>query len=145
MSRARSACVFALVVVAACSGSSTGSGGGDADGGGGGTSGGVSSTKLKTCPSSALASCSQDEIDAYYNCQLDKCDAGYQKCFGPGYRDADFGGPCGTLIACTQKCDCGDTACQKACGTASTECASCTRDSIAPCIQASCGVPDCAK
>jgi hypothetical protein len=144
MSRARlracSASILALVVVTACSGSSTGSGDGD-----GGTSGGVSSTKLKTCPSSALARCSQDEIDAYYNCQLDKCDAAYQTCFGAGYRDANFGGPCGTFIACTQKCDCGDAACQKACGAPPADCSSCTRDSIAPCIQASCGVPDCAK
>ncbi len=131
----------------ACSNSDDGSSSG---GNNNGTSGGTSGTSgtsggngsFKNCGITSGTSCTEAELKPYNDCVLDKCDTGYKKCYGDGYRNGSFGGPCGTWMACVQKCDCNDTSCILGCKL-DDACSACV-DETSSCGD-SCTEPECAK
>lgn len=57
--------------------------------------------------------CSMAAQDVYVNCLLDKCGSEIE---------AAKAGPCAEFYGCTVACDCGDTACEQACGVPTTDC-----------------------
>jgi hypothetical protein len=96
------------------------------------------------CPPSSTSTCKQADLDTYSNCIIGKCDSAYRTCLGDGYKTGTFGGACGTYVACTQKCNCGDTACTTACGQPPAECTSCLTGTLAACVTGSgCSTPAC--
>lgn len=139
------ASTFALVV--ACSSnddaaSTSSSGGGGASSSSSSSSGGGSSGGFKSCPDSSQASCTEAELEPYNRCLLDECEAGFKKCYGDGFMSGNFGGPCGTFMACVQKCGCGDTECFATC-TPDDACQSCVQET-GTCGE-SCTEPACAS
>jgi hypothetical protein len=146
------AALLSSLVLVACGGSSTkgaggtsgGSGGKSGQGGKSGSAGGTSGGVPKTlaCMSStatAGSACTQAELDAYATCVITGCDATFQACYGPGFKSGQYSGPCGTHEDCLSKCDCNDTACRTACGTAPTECTTCQLGLVScvlPCVPA---------
>lgn len=110
------------------------------------SSSGGTGSGFKQCPTPGqnTSSCTQAEIDAYDNCPINNCDAELQECFGSGYKTGSFGGACGTYVSCSQKCACGDTACQQACGLPDQNCQTCLQK-YSSCYQAKCPEPACMK
>jgi hypothetical protein len=93
---------------------------------------------------SAPGPCDQDETNQYGQCVADRCDAEYQACFGPTYRNGTFGGPCGTYYTCLAKCGCNDNACRQACGIAPYACQVCLASRLTTCANNSgCKRPSC--
>jgi hypothetical protein len=70
-----------------------------------------------------------------------KCEPTFKECYGDGYLQGSFTGPCGTLVSCTQKCNCTDQACISKC-TPDQACVDCTKK-LATCAR-ECTVPACA-
>lgn len=140
------ASVLALVV--ACSSGTSSSTGGDGGASGNGTtsggtssgasgttSGGTASKGPKICTAAISSACSDAERQAYAQCYYNACNTQLTQCYGPGYRDGTFSGPCGGYITCTNACDCGDTACRRNCVPPTTECQACLHgfDSCSTC------------
>jgi hypothetical protein len=95
-----------------------------------------------TCPSSSQ--CSQSEIQQYGTCIENACDSAYTTCFGSGYKNAMFSGPCGTYYNCLAACSCNDNGCRTNCGIAPADCQLCIGNTITPCVQSSgCTEPAC--
>jgi hypothetical protein len=116
--------------------------GGAAGGGGGGMGGFAGTRSTLTC--SPNETCRQEEVDQYNTCLWDQCDAEFRGCFGDDYRMANFSGPCASFIACTDRCDCGDRACQNACGNPPLFCLQCLLLPLQDCVNAStCPRPPC--
>jgi hypothetical protein len=87
-----------------------------------------------------LQRCTADQT-GYSRCLVDACDSEMQQCYGPGYKQADFSGPCGQLWGCMLECPCGVTleSCTTACNAKyppSQECATCF-NALRDCKQAS--------
>jgi hypothetical protein len=123
-------------------GSTTSSTGGTGTSSGSGTSsssGAASGSGYKNCSKSTTPSTC--DTKAYDDCTLTACDPTLKECFGDDYKNGNFGGPCSTWIGCYNKCACGDTACQTACGLPDSACTSCTLK-LASCGQ-SCTKPAC--
>lgn len=152
------AAAFAAVAVAvgvvACSSSDDTTNNGNSSGGTSTSSSGANATstsssgtagntsKFQSCASSSTpASCKQSDLDTYSSCVQDKCDTEYQKCYGAGYKDGNFGGACGTYVACVQKCGCNNTSCVTACGQPDSDCSTCLQG-FATCSQG-CTLPAC--
>ena len=128
-------------------GSSSGGNNSGTSSGASGTSGSQSSgssgdSKFKNCGITSGTSCTEAELKPYSDCVLEKCDTGYKQCYGDDYKNGNFGGACGTWMACTQKCDCKDTACILACPL-DDACKTCS-EQIASCGE-SCTEPECSK
>lgn len=68
--------------------------------------------------------CSQAEIDTYSSCYNDACEVTFSGCYGPGYLQGEYSGPCADYVECATGCDCEDTACSQDCPEAQT-CAAC--------------------
>ncbi len=136
---------IALVVAVGCSSSTSPS----ATDGGTSTDGSTSadaSTAIKRaingdCPSST-STCTQAEFDAHISCATTQCDAEYQECLGPNYKNRTFGGKCATLIACVTACICGDDACEQACGAPQGDCMTCIV-TASQCTSSKCTIPKC--
>jgi hypothetical protein len=107
----------------------------------GASSSGGSSSSIKSCPAAGggQSSCPQSELDAYARCATDNCDAEYKECYGAGYASGNFSGPCGAQVTCTNKCDCADDACRKAC-VSDAACNTCSQK-LAQCILGKCKLP----
>lgn len=132
------AALVSSLVLAACGASSTKGAGGTS-----GTSGGIPKTLACRSASSTMGTtCTQAEQDAYSNCFATACDPTFQMCYGPGFKNGQFSGPCGTYEACASKCACNDTACVSACGTAPTECSTCVAGLLSCAF--TCPLPACA-
>lgn len=131
-----------VLALAAC-GSDGGSSGSDSGPGTDtGTPAPVEKDEFGNCYGTAGQECTG--IDEYTTCVLGACDAEYQDCFGADYMNGNWGGKCGDYIVCNIDCDCGDTACNTACLTNSTQdCQDCLQ-SIATCVLGSgCNYPVC--
>ncbi len=104
-----------------------------ADGGGACTS--DDDTKLP-------GTCSEADFAPYQQCLQTACDGQYKRCYGAGYKDGKFGGPCAAFLTCAAACGCSsDPLCIMGCK-ASDECMTClTTD---PCDTSSCKEPSCA-
>jgi hypothetical protein len=93
--------------------------------------GGGGSSSSNTCQnmmgSGACASCLQA-----------KCDSQNQACLGSDYKNGNFSGPCGPLVACTCKCASSDVQCLSGCyGKNTPACMTCSQASTA-CTQQNC-------
>ena len=111
-----------------------------------GTSGspGSSGTGFKNCSVTSGTTCTEADLKPYADCLKEKCDATYKKCYGADYESGSFTGPCGTFLACTQKCDCNDTQCVLACKM-DDACQACAGE-IGTCTDAcSSAEPECSK
>ena len=136
----------------ACSNSDEGSSSGGnnngnssgASGTSGGQSSGSSSSKFKNCDITGGTTCTEAELKPYSDCVLEKCDTSYKQCYGDDYRNGNFSGPCGTWMACVQKCDCTDTACVLACKL-DEACKTCSEDAQVETCGESCIEPECSK
>lgn len=122
-------------------GTSSGTSGSEGSSGTSGSNGGNGSG-FKNCGVTSGTSCTEAEMKPYSDCLTDKCDTGYKKCYGDGYKSGTFSGPCGTWMACVQKCDCNDTSCILACKP-DEACQACSTE-ISTCGD-SCTEPECSK
>lgn len=139
--------IFTVGFVAGIVGLALACDGGDesSSSGGNGTSSGASGgngSAFKDCSITTGTSCTEAEMKPYSDCLLSKCDAAYKKCYGDGYRSGSFSGPCGTWIACVQKCDCSDTGCILACQS-DDACQTCASE-VESCHD-TCEEPECSK
>jgi hypothetical protein len=67
-------------------------------------------------PSEALGgTCTDYEFIEYYECTADACQAGFEACYGAGFRSGEYTGACKPFIDCARRCDCYDTDCVLAC------------------------------
>jgi hypothetical protein len=121
--------VAALSAALACGDSSSDkdSSGDGGTGSGGKDSGGASSggSCAPGAGAEAPAGCSEAQVKEYQACFDDACGSQLEACYGTGYKNGKFGGPCKDYITCTAECDC-DVACIQKC-TPSSECAECTK------------------
>jgi hypothetical protein len=113
--------LFALITVlgslGACGDDGGGSAGGsDGSGGGSGTaddapgSGGSSAATCGGEGGSPESTCTEDELEAWTDCQNDGCVNLAKQCYGDGFEDGDLsGGQCAEytecVLACTSGCD----------------------------------------
>ncbi len=125
--------------------SSSGAPAASSSSGGTGTSSGSSGTTSgpKECPDDSPTSttCTDAEMKTYGTCIQNACDATFQECYGPDYAKGAYAGACGDYMKCTDKCACGDTACEEACGQPAPSCVSCMQK-FATCA-GTCQAPAC--